>query len=116
MTLINVLAVTAASWAVLMALAPLLQVRRMVQRRSSADVSLVTVAVVREQGGVRRVVPHHAKHTRGLFAGQLLTRPALPGDADGLAAAAAELGAVRDVELTAPDRGGRRTLTLLLAT
>lgn len=34
------LALTAASWAVLMALTPLLQVRRMVQRRSSADVSL----------------------------------------------------------------------------
>lgn len=33
-------AVAAASWAVLMALAPLLQVRRMLQRRSSEDVSI----------------------------------------------------------------------------
>jgi MtN3 and saliva related transmembrane protein len=33
-------AVAAATWAVLMGIAPLLQVRRMLQRRSSADVSL----------------------------------------------------------------------------
>lgn len=33
-------AIAAASWAVVMGVAPLLQVRRMVQRRSSADVSI----------------------------------------------------------------------------
>jgi MtN3 and saliva related transmembrane protein len=37
---VEVFAVAAATWAVLMAVAPLLQVRRMLQRRSSADVSL----------------------------------------------------------------------------
>ena len=37
---VGILAVAAASWAVLMGLAPLLQVRRMRQRRSSADVSI----------------------------------------------------------------------------
>jgi len=37
---VEVFAVAAATWAVLMAIAPLLQVRRMLQRRSSADVSL----------------------------------------------------------------------------
>jgi uncharacterized protein with PQ loop repeat len=36
----SILAVAAASWAVLMGLAPLLQVRRMVQRQSSEDVSI----------------------------------------------------------------------------
>jgi uncharacterized protein with PQ loop repeat len=35
-----VLAVAAAGWAVLMGLAPLLQLRRMLQRHSSADVSV----------------------------------------------------------------------------
>ena len=38
--MVGFLAVAAASWAVLMAIAPLLQVRRMVQRHSSADVSI----------------------------------------------------------------------------
>jgi MtN3 and saliva related transmembrane protein len=37
--MLTIFAVAAASWAVLMGLAPLLQVRRMVQRQSSADVS-----------------------------------------------------------------------------
>ena len=36
----EIFAVAAASWAVLMGVAPLLQVRRMLQRRSSADVSI----------------------------------------------------------------------------
>lgn len=38
--MVEVFAVAAASWAVLMGVAPLLQVRRMRQRRSSADVSI----------------------------------------------------------------------------
>jgi len=37
---VAILAVAAASWAVLMGVAPLLQVRRMLQRHSSADVSI----------------------------------------------------------------------------
>jgi uncharacterized protein with PQ loop repeat len=37
---VGIFGVAAASWAVLMAVAPLLQLRRMVQRRSSADVSI----------------------------------------------------------------------------
>lgn len=36
----DVLAVAAASWGVLMAMSPMLQIRRMIQRRSSADLSL----------------------------------------------------------------------------
>lgn len=38
--MVAILAVAAASWAVLMGVAPLLQVRRMLQRHSSADVSI----------------------------------------------------------------------------
>jgi uncharacterized protein with PQ loop repeat len=38
--MVTFFAVAAASWAILMAVAPLLQVRRMWQRRSSADVSI----------------------------------------------------------------------------
>ncbi len=38
--MVQLFAVTAAGWAVLMAVAPLLQVRRMVRRGSSADVSI----------------------------------------------------------------------------
>lgn len=38
--MVFIFAVAAASWAVLMGLAPLLQVRRMVRRHSSADVSI----------------------------------------------------------------------------
>jgi len=40
------LAVVAASWGVLMALSPILQIRRMLERRSSADVSLGYLAVL----------------------------------------------------------------------
>ena len=38
--MVSAFAIAAASWAVLMAVAPLLQVRRMIRRRSSDDVSL----------------------------------------------------------------------------
>lgn len=37
---VAIFAISAASWAVLMGVAPLLQVRRMLKRRSSADVSI----------------------------------------------------------------------------
>ena len=42
----DALAVLAATWGVLMALSPTLQVRRMLARRSSADVSLAYLAVL----------------------------------------------------------------------
>ena len=42
----NVLGVIAASYGVLMAVSPALQIRRMLQRRSSADVSLGYLAVL----------------------------------------------------------------------
>jgi uncharacterized protein with PQ loop repeat len=42
----DALGVMAASWGVLMAISPLLQVRRMVERRSSADVSIGYLTVL----------------------------------------------------------------------
>ena len=42
----DVLGPVAASWGVLMALSPLLQIRRMVERRSSADVSIAYLGVL----------------------------------------------------------------------
>lgn len=42
----DTLAVVAASWGVLMAAAPLLQIRRMLERRSSADLSLSYLSVL----------------------------------------------------------------------
>ena len=42
----DVLGPLAASWGVLMALSPLLQIRRMLARRSSADVSIAYLAVL----------------------------------------------------------------------
>jgi len=42
----DVLAVFAASWGVVMGISPLLQMRRIVQRRSSADVSLSYLSVL----------------------------------------------------------------------
>ena len=42
----DILAVVAASWGVFMAISPLLQIRRMVQRRSSSDLSLSYLAVL----------------------------------------------------------------------
>lgn len=42
----DALAILAASWGVLMALSPILQVRRMLGRRSSADVSIAYLGVL----------------------------------------------------------------------
>lgn len=42
----DTLAAAAASWGVLMALSPILQVRRMLERRSSADVSIAYLGVL----------------------------------------------------------------------
>ncbi|AEE46383.1 YaaA family protein [Cellulomonas fimi] len=77
----------------------------------------VTVRVLREVDGVRSVVSHHAKHTRGVLTRHLLTRRARPPrDADGLAHAASELvgETVLAVELGPPARGAR-TLSLVVA-
>jgi MtN3 and saliva related transmembrane protein len=41
-----VLAVTASSWAVLMGIAPVLQIRRMLRERSSRDVSIAYFAIL----------------------------------------------------------------------
>jgi uncharacterized protein with PQ loop repeat len=42
----DMLAVSAAGWGIVMALSPLLQVRRILARRSSADVSIAYLAVL----------------------------------------------------------------------
>jgi MtN3 and saliva related transmembrane protein len=42
----DLLAVVAATWGVLMAISPLLQIQRMVRRRSSADLSLSYMGVL----------------------------------------------------------------------
>lgn len=42
----DILAVVAASWGVLMAISPLLQIRRMILRRSSSDLSLSYLGVL----------------------------------------------------------------------
>jgi uncharacterized protein with PQ loop repeat len=42
----SVLAVAASSWAVLMGIAPLLQIRRMLRERSSRDVSVAYFAIL----------------------------------------------------------------------
>lgn len=42
----DTLAVVAASWGVAMALSPILQIRRMLERRSSADLSLAYLSVL----------------------------------------------------------------------
>lgn len=42
----DILAVVAATWGVLMAISPMLQIRRMVVRRSSADLSLSYMGVL----------------------------------------------------------------------
>lgn len=44
--MVGVLSVLAASWGVLMAVAPLLQIRRMRERRSSRDVSMAYLGVL----------------------------------------------------------------------
>ena len=45
-TLIETLGAAAAAWGVLMAISPLLQIRRMIVRRSSADVSIAYLLVL----------------------------------------------------------------------
>jgi MtN3 and saliva related transmembrane protein len=42
----DALAIIAASWGVMMALSPILQLRRILERRSSADISIAYLAVL----------------------------------------------------------------------
>jgi len=78
----------------------------------------VTVRVLRDLDGVRSVVSHHAKHTRGVLTRHLVTRDApVPRDAEELLVAAKELtgGPLLEVELgPEPTRTGPRTLTLVV--
>jgi cytoplasmic iron level regulating protein YaaA (DUF328/UPF0246 family) len=91
----------------------------------------VAVRVVREADGVRTVVSHNAKHTRGALTSHLLRRAGVPpSSADGLLDAARELDgevvgtevgtglSYRMVEATLHDpatRRGPRTLELVIA-
>lgn len=80
---------------------------------------LLRVRVVTEDAGQRKVVSHHAKHTRGLLAGVLLAALArgegVLDSPQAVAQAAADLEAVRGAELGQQDRRGRQDLTLVLA-
>lgn len=79
---------------------------------------LLRVRAVRVREGRRQVISHHAKHTRGLLAGELIDRRTAgraPSTANGVAEVGAGLDGVADAELSAPDRLGRRDLTLVLA-
>ena len=79
----------------------------------------VVVRVLRERGGRRSVVSHHAKHTRGVLTRHLLVRPgAEPANAAELLSAARELiGAdVLAADLAVAARSaGAFTLTLTVA-
>lgn len=77
----------------------------------------VQVRVLREADGVRSVVSHNAKHTRGVLTRHLLTRRGrAPQDAASLTRVAAELvgSALLAVEL-GPTTRGARTLELVVA-
>jgi cytoplasmic iron level regulating protein YaaA (DUF328/UPF0246 family) len=79
----------------------------------------VVVRVLRELGGRRSVVSHHAKHTRGVLTRHLLARPGPePSNPAELLAAARELVGIEllAADLAAADRrGGATTLTLTAA-
>lgn len=91
------------------------------QPRPASDLEVLRVRVqTLRADGSRRTVSHQAKHTRGLLAGALVRHLAAnPGrssgpDAQAVAARAAALSGVHDVELSAPDARGRRDLTVVL--
>lgn len=72
----------------------------------------VTIDVVQVRDGVRKVVSHFAKHTRGELVGRLLRSPdPLPTTAEGLAEAAS---AWYTVELTAASGSKPGSLTVVL--
>ncbi|WP_369824491.1 YaaA family protein [Cellulosimicrobium sp. CUA-896] len=76
----------------------------------------VAVRVLRETGGRRSVVSHHAKHTRGVLTGHLLRRPGAVASVDDLAKAADELVGSALLDAALHDDGrGRFTLELVVA-
>lgn len=85
--------------------------------REAAPGTWVQVRVEQEVEGRRKVVSHHAKHTRGLLTRQLVVREGEPPqDAPALAEAAREMvsdGTLLDVGLDVPPRGAA-TLTLVV--
>lgn len=88
--------------------------------RPPADSTWVSVRVVQESGGERRVVSHFAKHWRGMLVHHLLTRRgAEPTDLRSLVRATRGLvasGAIEGVEHEpAPRAGSPATLTLVVA-
>ena len=86
---------------------------------ASDGVEIMTVRVVRvANDGSRKVVSHMAKQARGLLTGALLSAVAAgtlspDAHADDVAALAARLNSVDDVEVSEADRQGRRVLTLV---
>lgn len=106
------------------ALDPLAQDKVVIDCRSSAyasvwspaDAPWVTVRVLRDRDGVRTVISHMAKHTRGILAAHLTALEAPPETPEDVADAAAALvgGALVDVSLTTT-RGGPHELTLVIA-
>ena len=82
-------------------------------------IEVATVRVVRTaDDGSRKVVSHMAKHACGLLAGELIRAVAggpLPASArvDDIARVAGRLDGIDDVEVSEPDRQGRRALTLV---
>ena len=82
-------------------------------------IEVVTVRVVRTaDDGSRKVVSHMAKHARGLLTGELLRAVAgeslpAPVRVDDIASIAERLDGVDAVEVSEPDRQGRRVLTLV---
>ncbi len=82
-------------------------------------IEVMTVRVVRVlDDGSRKVVSHMAKRARGLLTGALLRAVAerslcAQAQADDVVEVAGRLDSVDDVELSEPDRQGRRVLTLV---
>ena len=81
-------------------------------------IEVITVCVVRiTEDGSHKVVSHMAKQARGLLTGELLRAVAgkslsVQAHADDIANIAGRLNGVDDVEMSEPDRQGRRVLTL----
>ena len=86
---------------------------------ASDGVEIMTVRVVRvANDGSRKVVSHMAKQARGLLTGALLSAVAAGtlspvAHAGDVAALAARLNSVDDVEVSEADQQGRRVLTLV---
>jgi uncharacterized protein with PQ loop repeat len=88
----DVLGPVAASWGVLMALSPLLQIRRMLDRRSSADVSIAYLGVLAigftlwiaygvSLGNLAIIVPNSVAFVIGLVTIAIALRYREPDDA-----------------------------------